>query len=530
MVMDAEGPRVAVIGCGEWGMNHIRVWHELGRLSVACDPDPARLALVQERFPDVETAGSVEHVVQRPDVDAVVVATPAATHAQVALMAMEAGRDVLVEKPMAATVEDARRMDEYARDHDRVLMVGHVFEFHPAFLKLQELAVSGALGKILYISTTRLNFGRVRTEENALWSFAPHDVALLLRLLGGMPNEVICHGASYLSQEVADVTVMTLRFPTGVWAHILVSWLHPYKERRFVVVGDKQMAVFDDGAPWDEKLVLYQHEINWKEGRVPVTTPGEGTSVDLEPVEPLVEECKHFLRCVEDRSEPLTDAGSGVRVLRVLQAGDVSMRTEGSRILLGPDGDVQVPSIHSTAIVHPKAEIGPGTRIWHHAHVMEGARIGSGCNLGKNVFVGRNVEIGNGVKIQNNVSVYEGVTLEDDVFCGPSMVFTNVINPRSEIDRRDEFLPTYVERGATLGANSTIVCGVRIGSYAFVGAGAVVTKDVPAFALALGVPARLSGWVCRCGVRLKGDETFTCEACGRRYRLDEEKLTLQEEL
>ncbi len=183
--------------------------------------------------------------------------------------------------------------------------------------------------------------------------------------------------------------------------------------------------------------------------------------------------------------------------------------------------------VHSTATIDPGAEIGSGTRIWHYSHVRERSRIGSGCILGQNVYVDAGVEIGDGVKIQNNVSVYEGVTIEDDVFCGPSMVFTNVLNPRSPIERKDEFRPTRVGRGATLGANCTVVCGVTIGEYAFVGAGAVVTHDIPAFALMLGVPARFSGWTCRCGVRLEvdGDE-FACAACSARYREEgEQSLT-----
>lgn len=177
--------------------------------------------------------------------------------------------------------------------------------------------------------------------------------------------------------------------------------------------------------------------------------------------------------------------------------------------------------VHESAYVDEPCEIGAGTRIWHFCHVMAGSRIGRGCNLGQNVVVSPGVTVGDNVKVQNNVSIYTGVTLEDDVFCGPSMVFTNVANPRSEIPRRDEYRPTLVRRGATLGANSTIVCGVEIGAYAFVGAGAVVTRDVPAHALVLGSPARPRGWMCRCGLRLPAEEAaeaiLACGACGRRY-------------
>jgi len=176
---------------------------------------------------------------------------------------------------------------------------------------------------------------------------------------------------------------------------------------------------------------------------------------------------------------------------------------------------------HETAIVDAGARIGAGTRVWHWAHVCAGARIGENCVLGQNVFVGNKVVIGNNVRIQNNVSVYDDVTLEDDVFCGPSMVFTNVINPRSHVSRKDEYLRTLVKRGASIGANATVVCGHEIGEYAFVGAGAVVTRDVPDYALVVGSPAKRIGWMCRCGERLAGKSgAAACAACGARYTVD----------
>ncbi|MFT3800664.1 MAG: acyltransferase [Burkholderiaceae bacterium] len=174
--------------------------------------------------------------------------------------------------------------------------------------------------------------------------------------------------------------------------------------------------------------------------------------------------------------------------------------------------------IHSTAIVDDGAQIGEGSRVWHWVHVCGGARIGRGCSLGQNVFVGNRVTLGNNVRVQNNVSIYDNVHLEDDVFCGPSMVFTNVINPRAHVSRKDEYRDTYVRRGASLGANSTVVCGVEIGSYALIGAGAVVTRDVAPYALMTGVPARRAGWVCQCGVILpKGDGRLACPECGNQY-------------
>jgi UDP-2-acetamido-3-amino-2,3-dideoxy-glucuronate N-acetyltransferase len=178
--------------------------------------------------------------------------------------------------------------------------------------------------------------------------------------------------------------------------------------------------------------------------------------------------------------------------------------------------------VHESSYVDAGCEIGAGTKIWHFSHVMSGSRIGRGCNIGQNVVISPQVVIGDNVKIQNNVSVYTGVTLEDDVFCGPSMVFTNVVNPRSHVSRKDEYRPTLVKRGATLGANSTVVCGHTIGRYAFIGAGAVVTKDVPDFALVVGNPGRIVGWMCRCGVKLAEGApppaSAKCAACGTTYQ------------
>jgi UDP-2-acetamido-3-amino-2,3-dideoxy-glucuronate N-acetyltransferase len=518
---------IALVGCGPWGMNHLRVWWDLGYLRVACDIDPARLELVRARYPKVEICSDVNDVLTRADISAVVIATPAPTHATLALQALEAGKDVLVEKPMSLTVAEGERLVEVAQALGRILMVGHVLEYHPAVQKLQEMISEGILGQVQYIYSHRLNLGRIRTEENALWSFAPHDVAIMLRLLGVMPEAVACHGGAYLNHAVADVTLTTVRFSGGMRAHIFVSWLHPFKEHRFVVVGEHQMAVFDDTQPWPEKLVLYPHRVGWLGSQVPVAQKAEAVPVSLEELEPLQAECKHFVQCVAIRQRPLTDGESGLRVLRVLEAAQRSLDQSSQPIQL--DEETSQPQLyyaHPTATIDPGAQIGQGTRIWHYSHVMFEAQIGKNCVLGQNVFVANGVRIGDGVKIQNNVSVYEGVELEDFVFCGPSMVFTNVVNPRSEIERKSEYLKTLVKQGATLGANCTIVCGVTIGRYAFVGAQAVVTKDVPDYALLVGVPARVVGWVCECGEKLRlTSGRVSCVACGKRYRwVGESKL------
>jgi UDP-2-acetamido-3-amino-2,3-dideoxy-glucuronate N-acetyltransferase len=390
-------------------------------------------------------------------------------------------------------------------------MVGHLLWYHPAIVRLKQLVDGGELGRIRYIYSTRLNLGRIRREENILWSFAPHDISVILGLLGDVPERVEAQGGNYLDPRIADVTVSLLAFANGVRAHVFVSWLHPFKEQKLIVVGDRAMVVFDDVEPLD-KLVVYPHSIEWRD-HVPEPRRAEGRSIAFAAEEPLRAECRHFLECLRTRGRPRTDGEEGLRVLRVLQACQTALEA-GTRAV-----PARSFTAHESAFIDDDVEIGPGTTIWHVSHVMRGSRIGRDCRIGQNVVIGPRVTIGDGVKIQNNVSVYEGVTLEDHVFCGPSMVFTNVHNPRSEIRRMDELRPTRVRRGATLGANCTIVCGVTVGRYAFVGAGAVVVRDVPDHALVLGNPARQTGWMCACGVRLETSGlAAACSTCGRGYR------------
>ncbi len=513
---ETKMPGVAVIGCGYWGKNLVRNFDELGALVAVCDVDATRVNSLPISSTVIRTT-SFEEVLSSPQVQAVVIAAPAAQHFDLARKALFAGKDIFVEKPLALHVEEGEQLVELARTQSRILMVGHLLHYHPAIVELRRMLHSGELGRVEYISSSRLNLGKLRTEEDILWSFAPHDISAILHLLNETPTRVVAQGSSYLNHPISDVTLTILSFASGVKAHIFVSWLHPFKEQKLVVVGDRKMAVFDD-TQTDQKLVLYPHRIDWV-NRVPVARKAEGENVPLSKEEPLKLECLHFLECVRDRRTPDTDGENGLRVLKILHAAGRSIQENGHPVLLEQKAKPHF-YVDPSAIVDPPCEIGDGTKIWHFAHVMSNCRIGSKCILGQNVHVATGVIIGNNVKIQNNVSLYTGVELEDDVFCGPSMVFTNVITPRSHVNRKSEYQRTLVKRGATLGANSTIVCGVTIGEYAFVGAGAVVTQDVAAHALVVGVPARQIGWTCQCGVRLKTSGDFwACPGCESRYML-----------
>lgn len=505
-------PRIGAVGVGYWGRNLVRNLHSLGALATLCDADDETLARLAVQYPEARRVAAFAEVLGDPTIDAVAIASPASMHAGMVREALLAGKDVFVEKPLALSTPEARELNSLAREHSRVLMVGHLLWYHPVVLKLRELVAGGELGRIQYVYSNRLNMGKLRREENVLWSFAPHDVSVILGLLGDLPESVQAQGGNFLHQRIADSTVSLLNFASGVRAHIFVSWLHPFKEQKLVVVGERQMAVFDDTAPWAEKLRLYPHSVAWN-GNVPVARKAEATTVELPQSEPLRAECEHFIECVRTRATPRTDGDEGLRVLRVLNACQQALEEQRAVTLEARERDFFA---HGSAEIDPGVSVGRGTKIWHFSHVLGGSTVGEQCTIGQNVMIGPTVTIGDRCKIQNNVSVYKGVTLEEGVFCGPSCVFTNVNNPRAEVERKDEFRTTLVRRGATIGANATVVCGVTIGEYAFVGAGAVVTHDVPAYALVVGNPAKRIGWMSRHGERL--DKSLVCPVSGVRYR------------
>jgi len=325
-------PRVAVIGCGHWGKNHVRNMHALGALAAVCETTEPGRELARTTAPGIPLFDTVEAARERLEVDGVVIATPAETHAALTESALKAGLDVLVEKPLALTPEDGSRLLELAYQRDRILMVGHLWEYHPAITKLHELVRQGDLGAIRYVYSNRLNLGKIRSEENILWSFAPHDISVILRLMGRPPFEVVATGAGYVQPNIADVTVTQLLFDNGVRAHFFVSWLHPYKEQRLVVVGSERMASFDDVA---KELVLYDQRVRWERG-MPIPVRHAGTKVPFPGDEPLRIECQAFLDAIRTRKPPLADGQSAVDVLDVLAAAQRSMITHGHPVQLSP--------------------------------------------------------------------------------------------------------------------------------------------------------------------------------------------------
>ena len=432
----------------------------------------------------------------------------------------------LLKKPLALTYSEGEALVKLAEDKKKILFVGHILQYHPAVVRLKQLINKGAIGRLQYIYSRRLSLGKIRREENILWSFAPHDISIILSIAGEAPSYIDSVGSNFLHAHIPDVTMTNLKFPSGIGAHIFVSWLNPFKEQKLVIVGSNGMLVFDDTEAIEKKLIHYPHIINWHDG-LPIPQKGEEVAIDLRDAweEPLKAECQAFLQSIKTKKKPLTSGEEGLKVLKILEMSQRSLEeNERAHAINGYGPADAKPAaaspvdrypgvfIHPSAIVDDNVTIGKGTKIWHFSHVLSGSKIGENCNIGQNVVIGPDVSIGNKCKIQNNVSVYKGVNLEDGVFCGPSMVFTNIYNPRAEISKMDQVRTTLVQKGATLGANSTIVCGNTIGSYAFVGAGAVITKDVPDHALMIGNPARQSGWMCTCGEKL--DKNKKCRACG----------------
>jgi UDP-2-acetamido-3-amino-2,3-dideoxy-glucuronate N-acetyltransferase len=325
---------VGLVGAGHWGKNHLRNLHSLGVLNSVFDIDKKTVARHVNDYPDVRFVRDENEILASRDVRAVVIAAPADCHYQLAKKYLLASKDVLVEKPLALCVEEGEELIQIAKRENRILMVGHVLQYHPAIRKLKEIIDFGDLGVIRYIYSSRLNLGRLRVEENVLWSFAPHDISVILMLMDGLePKGVYAFGGSYISSGVYDTTVTELEFDNNVKGHIYVSWLHPFKEQKLIVVGSSKMAVFDDVSA--EKLFLYPYKIDFSNGTVPIAQKVEYYVVRFDDAEPLREELLHFLDCVEKRVKPKTNGEEGLRVLHVLESAQKSLVNDGAKIIRG---------------------------------------------------------------------------------------------------------------------------------------------------------------------------------------------------
>ncbi|MFB0516672.1 MAG: Gfo/Idh/MocA family protein [Candidatus Neomarinimicrobiota bacterium] len=326
MVSD-NSVQVAVIGSGYWGKNLVRNFYQLNALRWICDTSRELLKAMGQIYPGAQLTTRYQDVLEDDQVQAVVIATSPALHFSQAKEALIRGKHVFVEKPLALGYQEGKELVELADRQGLILLAGHILEYHPAVTHLKEIIRQGELGQLWYIYSNRLNLGKVRTEENILWSFAPHDISVILHLAGIEPEIVHASGGSYLQAAIADVTVTNLVFKGGLKAHVFVSWLHPYKEQKLVVIGDRKMAVFDDTVR-KGKLCIYDKGIEWQ-GGVPIPRHIGEVTVPLEDAEPLRIECEHFLACIREGKQPLTDGESALRVLKVLEASQLSLEQEG---------------------------------------------------------------------------------------------------------------------------------------------------------------------------------------------------------
>jgi len=330
---------IAVIGSGYWGKNLVRNMDTLGVLAMVSDSSSDILAQARKQYPKVAITSNFRGIFDNEHVKGVVIATPAATHYEIAKECLGLEKDVFVEKPLALKLFDAVELVELAKKRKRVLMVGHLLQYHPALLKLKALVDAGELGSIEYLYSNRLNLGKIRREENALWSFAPHDISIMLWLTNSLPIQVNSVGGSYIQPNIVDTTISTFTFDNGVRGHIYVSWLHPFKEQRLVVVGSKRMVVFDDLAPKEHKLLMYEKKVSKVNGNFVAEKP-EGKTVPFDyDIEPLRSECEHFLQCMETREKPRTDGEEGLRVLKVLQSCQRSLQMNGQPVQVMDYGD-----------------------------------------------------------------------------------------------------------------------------------------------------------------------------------------------
>ena len=491
---------IGLIGGGYWGKNLIKDFNSLSVLHTICDINKNALLKYNEKYPNVKTTTKWDDVLNDTNINAVCISLPAEMHYSFAKKSLMANKDVYIEKPITLDIGEAEELINLAKEKNKILMVGHLLHYHPAIMKIKEMVNAGKIGKVKNIVANRLSLGIFRKHENVLWSFAPHDISVVLGLIKEMPQSVVCNGKDHINKGVHDVTNSILKFKDA-YVNINVNWLNPYKEQKMAIIGEKGMILFDDVSK-DNKLTYFpeyiQYSADIQSNPCPIKNNGENIEIDLS-TSPLLIECRHFVECCMERKTPITDGEEGVRVLKVLDALNKSLIQNKEIKLVSKKKDY---SVHETAIVDDGADIGKGTKIWHYSHICKGAKIGKNCNIGQNVYIAGGAVIGDNCKVQNNVSIYAGVEAEDFVFFGPSCVLTNDINPRGMHSKDGEYIKTKLETGVTLGANCTIVCGNTLGKHSLIGSGAVICKNVEPYSIMVGNPGRKIGTIDEKGNRV----------------------------
>lgn len=320
---------IAVIGCGHWGKNLVRNFSELGSLAAVCDPN----SKLSSNYADLYKVNdfSFEEILNDKDIKGIVIATPVPLHATLGIKAMNAGKHVYIEKPLAMNIIEAKNLITASKDNNVQLMVGHLLQYHPVFIELLKLINLNELGNLHYLYSNRLSFGKIRSEEDVIWSFAPHDISMILSVLNDDIKFVRCESSSFLQKNIADTAIIHMESESGLNAHIFVSWIHPYKEQKLVVVGEFATAIFDDTKPWDEKLALYNHETDTLSKPLSLNQ-SEIQYIKVTQSEPLKNECQHFIDVVDGKTKPHTDGVEGLKVLEILTGATLSNNENSKRI------------------------------------------------------------------------------------------------------------------------------------------------------------------------------------------------------
>jgi len=313
--------KVAVVGCGYWGKNLIRNFHELGVLEAVCDNDEELSKAFAKKYK--VTSLPFEEIINSTEIDSIVIAAPAKFHSEIALSGLNAKKHIFVEKPLAMTVDEAKELIIAAKKNKKKLMVGHLLHYHPVFAELKKIIRSGKLGKILVINSNRMSFGKLRSDENVIWSFAPHDISMVLSLTDDIPNGLFASGIDFFRRDIIDSASLSIDFENSLKCNINVSWISPFKEHKLTVITEKGIAVFDDTKKWEEKLIIYNNSFEYQD--LPKLNKNEGNYIEIPFGEPLKIECQHFLDIINKDLEPLTNGNEGVNVLSILEAADKSL-------------------------------------------------------------------------------------------------------------------------------------------------------------------------------------------------------------
>ena len=489
------GLKIAVIGGGYWGKNLIREFNNLKSLHTICDINKEALEHYNKIYPNVKTTTDYNTILENSDIDAVCIALPANMHYKISKESLNANKHVFVEKPITLDIKHAEELLLLSKEKSKILMVGHLLHYHPCIIKIKEMIKDGKIGKIQKIISNRLNLGKIRIEENVLWSFAPHDISIILSLCNNkMPNSIHSSGSYIITKNIYDVVNSVFKYD-DIYVNINVNWLNPYKEQKISIIGDKGIILFDDTSK-DNKLIYIDKYIEYDSLNNPSAITNNYhviNDIDLNK-SPLLRECEHFINCCNSGEQPITNGEEALRVLKMLTIMQESLNTKTIQYINEKKTNINY-FLHHTSTIDKGAVIGEGCKIWHYSHICKTAKIGKYCNIGQNVYIGDGVILGDYCKVQNNVSIYNGVTAGDYVFFGPSCVLTNDLIPRCKYSKNGNYIKTIIEDGVTLGANCTIVCGNTLGKDSLIGAGCVINKNVEKNSVMVGNPGKKIGLI-----------------------------------